>query len=441
MKQETFHLQQKFLCSCGRTHRMQVENIICEKGALNRLPELLRSYGATRAFLLADRKTFTAAGQNAGSILEAAKFPFSTYVFPVSPEPNEAAVGSCIMHFDNACDVILAVGSGVINDLTKLLSRISGRRYLIIATAPSMDGYASSTSSMSMDGLKVSLPTACPKAIIGDTDILRQAPKRMLLAGIGDMLAKYISICEWRISHLITGEYYCETIAGMVRSALNKCVRCADGLLNRDEDAVAAVFEGLIVGGVAMSYAGISRPASGVEHYFSHIWDMRGLEFGTATDLHGIQCAVATLIAVRLYEQVQQIVPDREAALSSAASFDYEEWSLHLKKFLGKGALAMIELEQKEHKYSPEFHAARLAIILEKWEEILSVVREEIPSSQDLDALFVKMGIPRSVPELGIDPDTLPMTFMATKDIRDKYVLSKLAWDLNVIDRLNDALR
>ena len=103
------------------------------------------------------------------------------------------------------------------------------------------------------------------------------------------MLAKYVSICEWRIANLITGEYYCETIAQMVRTALKKCVDNAEGLLKRDEEAIKAVFEGLIIGGVAMSYAGVSRPASGVEHYFSHVWDMRALEFGTNMDLHGIQ--------------------------------------------------------------------------------------------------------------------------------------------------------
>ena len=100
------------------------------------------------------------------------------------------------MHFDTGCDLIISVGSGVINDIGKILSNVTGRKYIIVGTAPSMDGYASATSSMSMDGLKVSLNSRCADVIIGDTNILRQAPEHMLKAGLGDMLAKYVSIAE-----------------------------------------------------------------------------------------------------------------------------------------------------------------------------------------------------------------------------------------------------
>lgn len=206
------------------------------------------------------------------------------------------------MHYDTKCDLIIAVGPGVINDIGKFLSKLTKTSYIIVATAPSMDGYASATSSMAMDGLKISLHTKCPDVIIGDTDVLKNAPIRMLQAGIGDMLAKHVSICEWRIAHLLIGEYYCEYVADLVRSALKKCVENAYGVLKREPEAVKAVFDGLIICGRAMEYAGISRPASGVEHYISHVWDMRGLEFGTKTDLHGIQCAIVTLVATPIYE-------------------------------------------------------------------------------------------------------------------------------------------
>ena len=204
------------------------------------------------------------------------------------------------MHFDKSCDVVVGVGSGVINDVCKILSNATGNPYIIVGTAPSMDGYASATSSMSRDGVKVSLNSRCADVIIGDTDILKTAPDHMLRSGLGDMLAKFVSIAEWRIAHLITGEYYCEEVAQLIRTALKKCVDNAEGLLKREDAAVEAVFEGLVIGGVAMAYAGTSRPASGVEHYISHVLDMRGMEFGTPVDLHGTQCAVGTLIAVKL---------------------------------------------------------------------------------------------------------------------------------------------
>lgn len=348
-------------------------------------------------------------------------------------EPDEKAVGSVVMHFDHACDLIIAVGSGVINDIGKILANMTKLPYFIVGTAPSMDGYASATSSMTVDGLKVSLPSKCADVIIGDIDVLKNAPMRMLQSGLGDMLAKYISIAEWRIANEIIGEYYCERVAQLIRVALKRCVDNAEGLLNRDEEAVKAVFEGLVIGGVAMAFAGASRPASGVEHYFSHIWDMRGVEFGTKVDLHGIQCAVATNTVAGLYEKVLKITPEKQKALIYARAFEYKAWAETLRKLLGLGAEAMIALEEKEQKYSVEKHAKRLDVIIEKWDKIQEIIQEEIPTQKQIESILDKIGAPKTAQEIGIDCD-LSMTLKATKDIRDKYVLSRLLWDLGVIE-------
>ena len=327
-------------------------------------------------------------------------------------------------------------GSGVINDIGKILSNVSGRKYIIVGTAPSMDGYASATSSMSMDGLKTSLNSRCADVIIGDTDILKNAPMKMLRSGLGDMLAKYISICEWRISNLLNGEYYCEEIARLIRGAVKQCVDNATALLKREPGAVQAVFEGLIIGGVAMHYAGLSRPASGVEHYISHILDMRSVAFGTPADLHGIQCAVGTLESVKLYEKLIKLTPNREKATAYAAAFDYTAWAKQLEAFLGKGAKAMIALEEKEKKYDITAHGKRLNIITENWQKILEIIQEELPTAATLEQLLGQMEMPCSLEDLGIPTDERPITVKATKDIRDKYVLSRLAWDLGVLEEL-----
>lgn len=420
-------------CPCGKKHIADIDDIIVENGAINRLPEVINGYGAKKAFILADVNTYKAAGERTVSILCENSVPFSSYVFQnTALEPDELAVGSAVMHFDNSCDILIGVGSGVINDICKILSFRSKIPYIIVATAPSMDGYASATSSMSMDGLKVSLPDKCADTIIGDIDILKNAPEKALISGLGDMLAKYISIAEWRISNIITGEYYCEKIAQMIRDAVKKCVQNADGLLKRDDAAVKAVFEGLVIGGVAMTYAGLSRPASGVEHYFSHIWDMRGLEFGTPVSTHGIQCAVGTLCAARLYNRIKTVKPDREKALRYVSDFDYETYKEKLRAFLGKGADTMIALEKKEKKYDARAHLKRLGIIIDNWEKIVAVINEEIPEPQFIESILDKIHCPKTAEEIGIDPEILPMTFAATKDIRDKYVLSRLCWDLGI---------
>jgi glycerol-1-phosphate dehydrogenase [NAD(P)+] len=254
------------------------------------------------------------------------------------------------------------------------------------------------------------------------------------------MLAKYVSIAEWRIAHIITGEYYCEKVAELIRNAVAKCVDNAESLMKRDEKAVESVFEGLVIGGVAMAYAGVSRPASGVEHYFSHVWDMRGLEFGTQVDLHGIQCAVATFHSVRLYEKLKTIMPDTEKAKKYIKEFSWENWMSQLRSFLGNSAETMIAQEAKEQKYDKSTHPARFAIIEQNWENILQILEEELPTVEVLSGIMDTLGISKDLQSIGVDSLTAKMTFKSTKDIRDKYVLSRLAWDLGVLDELSELL-
>ena len=427
-------------CPCGRNHTVAVDEVVIGSGVVNRLPEFVRKYGK-KPFVVADVNTFDAAGEKVCEILKAAGISYGSFVFKDKAlEPDEKAVGAAFMHYDPACDVIVGVGSGVINDICKIVSNISGKPYIIVGTAPSMDGYASATSSMSRDGVKISLNSRCADVIIGDTDILKTAPLHMLKSGLGDMLAKFVSIAEWRIAHLITGEYYCEEVAQLIRSAVKKCVSNAEGLLKREDAAIEAVFEGLVIGGVAMAYAGVSRPASGVEHYFSHVWDMRGLEFGTQVDLHGIQCAMATMKAVELYEKVMALSPDWEKAHAYVESFDLENWNAQLREFLGSSAETMIELEKKEGKYRKDTHAARFRLIEANWDAILKILKEELPDAEELCKLMDAVGISRDLTTIGVSSEDAKITFRATKDIRDKYVLSRLAWDLGVLDELCDML-
>ena len=322
-----------------------------------------------------------------------------------------------------------------------MLTAIGNKKYIIVATAPSMDGYASTSSSMCRDGLKVSLSSKSADVIIGDTDILKTAPLKMMISGLGDMLAKYVSICEWRISNLITGEYYCEQIAELTRIALKNCIKASETILSKSDDAVEALFDGLTIGSVAMNYAGLSRPASGAEHYISHIIDMRSEEFGTPAELHGIQCAIGTYIAVKLYKKLCAEAPDFEKGSAYSESFDFSNWSERLRTLLGKGAESMIALEAKEGKYDKESHKARLKLIIDKWDYIISIVNDEIPELSELEELYKKLSIPTSPTEIGTDASLIPEIFRASKDIRDKYVLPRLLFDLGIIDEYAETIQ
>ena len=306
---------------------------------------------------------------------------------------------------------------------------------MIVASAAYMDGYAAGTSSMEVDGVKKTVNAKSPEIIIGDIDILNGAPVHMAKSGLGDMLAKYISICEWKIAHLVIDEYYCDRVAQFTIDSRDNCAKNAAGLLTRDPKAMEATFSGLIDCGRAMDYAGCSRPGGGVEHYYSHIWDMRGIDKGTKTAPHGTQAALGTLYAIKAYKELLNIVPNREKALEYVKNFDYAAWSEELREFVGKGAEAMIALEAKEQKYDVEKHAARLEVILAKWDEIRKII-EELPTVEEFEAILDSMEAPKSLAEVGMDDTVLGMTLKCTKDIRDKYVLSKLLWDLGVLDEI-----
>ena len=427
---------------CGKKHATGVGRVIIEKGAVEKLPELLRQAGAKKPFILSGHDTFAAAGEKVCAVLDGAGIPYSKYVFPVSPvRPTEFTVGSAMLHYDHSCDFLIAVGSGVINDTTKILTRMAGTRYIIVATAPSMDGFVSATSSMDRDGLKTTINSTAAWGVIGDLDILCNAPMHLLRAGVGDMLAKITSLVEWKLAAVIVGEEYCPVIAGLVENALNKVMTHAEGLLNRDPEAVRSVMEGLLIAGIGMNFAGVSRPASGMEHYFSHIWDMRSLAFEDAVfEQHGIQAGMGTLYTLMAYEKFLELckAPDEEKALAYVKNFSNDAWNAQLLQFIGEGAQAMIEGENREHKYCPVKHAARIKVIEAHWAEIIAIIRT-LPSSAEIRALMEKIGFPTSAACIGYDDSMVKTTFTMTKDIRDKYVGTRLFWDLGVLEEVADA--
>ena len=433
----SFNFDPAKVCACGKTHTTAVEHVTIEEGAINAIPGYAKAYGAKKAFIIGDINTYPLAGDKITAMLEAEGISCSSYIFKERRlEPDEKAVGSLVLHYDAKSDIIISIGSGVINDISKIIAYQTNTPYVIVASAAFMDGYAAGSSSMAIDGVKVTVPAKSPDVIIGDINILNGAPIHMAKAGLGDMLAKYVSICEWRLSNLINGEYYCEEVAEFTRQSLRACVNGAKGLLDRNSESMKMLFEGLINCGKAMDYAGCSRPGGGVEHYFSHIWDMRGLDFGTPTSSHGMQVALGTLNTIKCYQELKNITPNREKALAYAKNFDFADWSEQLRTFVGKGAEAMIALEAKEKKYDLDKHAARLEVILEKWDDILRIIDEELPSVEEFEAILDSIEAPKTLEAIGLDSSTLAMTLKSTKDIRDKYVLPRLLWDIGELDEV-----
>ena len=169
---------------------------------------------------------------------------------------------------------------------------------------------------------------------------------------------------------------------------------------------------------------------------------MRALEFGSPASTHGFQCGVGTVLAAKIYDMLREYTPDREKAISAYESFNYEDYKQQLSTLVGKGAETMIRHEERiEHKYDKEKFLARLDRIIDKWNEILDIINTEIPTEEELNSLLHRIGAPRSMADIGIDDGNIGEVFEATRDIRDKYVLSRLIFDLGLTDEAKNILK
>lgn len=421
-------------CSCGRTHRAGLRTVKIGGGVISQLPETLRAMGIRKPFVICDRNTYTAAGRQAEALLQEAGILYVPFVFPQDfVEPDEHSVAMLQAAFDPSCDAVLTVGSGVVTDCGKVLAHGLKLAQVAVATAPSMDGYASNSSSMIENKVKVTAYNACPQAILADTDILKAAPERMLKAGLGDMLAKSIALCEWRISHIVTGEYYCPEIAALMRSSLAKIVAAAPKLMERDAKAVEAVAEGLILSGVAMAFAEVSRPASGLEHYFSHLWEMFALRAGERSELHGIQVGVGTALTLTILDRLRALRPDVNTL--RAAAFDERAWEAEMRRVFGDTAQTLIDKERSAwHKNDPAAREARFSRIAAHWDEILQIMQEELPDTAQTLALMRSLGLPTTPLEIGVTAQQALDAFRHSRDIRDKYLTSSLLWDMGLLE-------
>ena len=433
-----------FDCACGKRHVCAMDYLAIGPGTIQKAPDMVRAMGCQKPFILCDANTYEAAGKQVEAIFAKAGIPYVLYVIPCAGQkiaPAEWEVGSAVMHYDPACDLILGVGSGVVNDICKVIGNALGKKSAIIGTAPSMDGYASNSSAMEVNHVKMTLFNRAPKGIILDTDILKNAPMRMLWAGLGDMAAKYVALCEWRMSHLVTGEYYCEDVAALMRAALKRVIDAAEGIPRRDPQAIQSVAEGLVISGIAMAFAEISRPASGTEHYFSHMWEMMALERNQPYDLHGIQVGIGTAMMMKLYRKFREITPDRARAAAYWQAMTPEKWEAQIRRIFGKTAPEIMEMERIGKKNDPAAHAERLNKIIENWDGIQAAVREELPDEGVLLSLMEKTGMPVKPSQIGISVEDTVNAFIGARDARLKYMCCSLLWDLGLTEVFAEYLR
>ncbi|MBR6186471.1 MAG: sn-glycerol-1-phosphate dehydrogenase [Clostridia bacterium] len=308
-------------CTCvQKRHSIPTETIEVSDRAIEKVADILKDY--RRIFLVADENTYAVAGARAEELLKNAGRLSHTLVLPAGALPNAENVGKVLIEAgrDRAAydinawslnpDYILAVGSGSLNDTCRMVSYRLGIPYGVVGTAPSMDGYASVVAPLLNGRKKIVYNCSIARHIIIDLSVNAKAPYPLLLAGVGDVIGKYVAILDWEISRDLNGEYYCENIANMVLRATAQCVEASKGLKERDLAAIRATSEGLLLSGEGIAFCGSSRPASGTEHMIGQTWEVMDVEEGKIPNLHGIEVGEGTFTAIELFRRLYRETDD-----------------------------------------------------------------------------------------------------------------------------------
>lgn len=425
-----------FPCSCGKNHSIDIDQIVIESGAVHRVREIVASYQAKKVFLVADRNTYGIAGETVETQLTDAGYAVVSHVFEPKDDlvPDEKALADLVLSIPADAELVIAVGSGTINDLARYMAFKLNVPYVIVATAPSMDGFVSTVSPLIVNDLKVTYDAVGPRAVIADLDILCAAPAEMIYAGLGDVLGKYTSLCDWQLSRIINDEYYCPEIVELMKSAIEKCTSDVDGLKARKPSAVKSLMEGLVLSGIAMSFSGNSRPASGAEHHLAHFWEMTFLFAGKQAILHGTKVGITTIAILKLYELVKQITPSKEKALGFVSTFDNAAFEEKLQEVYFTAAPDIIKTNAKEDRTSPLLHKKRLEQILAHWDEIRETVETLLPNAAFAEDILKHLGADYRPVHVGIDKNTVYNSLLYGKELRTRYTVFQMLWDLGELE-------
>ncbi len=301
-----------FDCSCGKHHQMSIEKLIMGKGVLSRICEIAEPFRNGKILMVSDNHTYDAAGEKVLELLEGDEFQVKNLILDSGDGiliPDESVVGKVLLNVEKETNLLIGVGSGSINDTVKYISSRTKIPYVVVCTAPSMDGYVADGAPLILEGRKISFEATLPYGVLGDTDIMKHAPQRMIQAGFGDVLGKLTALADWKLAKELNGDYYCETCVTLVERALLKVISRVDGLAKREDEAILFLIEALNLTGVAMGLLGISRPASGAEHMLSHYWEMDFIAKGKFPELHGIKVGIATPIIAEIFDIMKDDIP------------------------------------------------------------------------------------------------------------------------------------
>lgn len=415
-------LNRDIVCSCGKTHRCNIDTVAIGSDALLQLLRATADYSSI--LLVTDGNTEPLCGARVRSLLGERVRAVCHFDTTAPVVPNEEAVAAVRAKLRDDTDLILGIGSGVINDLCKYVSFYRGIDSGIVATAPSMDGFASSGAAMILGGMKVTDTTHAPAIIIGDTALLKSAPLDMIRAGYGDIIGKYSSLCDWELAHLVRGEHLCRPIYDLVMETTNDIRDRAAAIVAREDDAIQRLMEALVLIGMTLTLVETTRPGSGSEHHLSHFFEIVGLVHGQKHLPHGTDVAYNTILTAGMREQILALETpvfctesraDREAA-----------W----ERIFGSVADEVKELQRA----SADYEIAWEELYTANWAEIRRVL-EKCPSAAACNAMMEAAGLHFEQCEQLYGREKICNAMLYGKDLKNRYSVLWLYYTLFSGDR------
>ncbi len=403
-------------CECGKTHTCDIDYVYIEKGAIAHLKEICENF--KNILIVADENTFGAAGEKTVAALEGKKIEKVIFTGKTVLVPNEEAINAVTEKL-GGIDMIVGIGSGVIQDLCKYVSFYNNVPYLVVATAPSMDGYASDGAAMITGGMKVTYKAGLPRAIIADTDVLCNAPIDMIKAGYGDIIGKFSALNDWKLSKCINNEYFCDWIYNLTSEQIDRTLRLAKGILERREESIRTLMEALVIIGILMSFAGSSRPASGSEHHLSHFFEITGIIDNTEYFPHGIDVAYSTIITTELREKILSKKFPRKIFRETSGKLEQ-----NIKAVYKQVAEGCLELQEKVGNYAND----RIKTYLEKETEIREIL-EEMPASEDIYDMLDLVGLDMNEFYSLYGKEKIKQAVLYAKDLKDRYTVLWINYD------------
>lgn len=406
-------------CSCGRKHEIVVDDIIIESGAIAQLPDILKrpAYADKKSLvMICDENTYEAAGKQVETLIPGIK---KIILNPENLHANEHGVEAAKKGLETAGDVdlMIAVGSGTIHDITRYHAYEMKIPFFSVPTAASVDGFVSTVAAMTWHGFKKSFTAVSPVVVIADTDIFKKAPLRLTASGVSDLLGKYTALADWKITHILTGEYICDEICSMEYEALDRLKESLDGLTTGDEAAYENLMYGLLLSGLAMQMTGNSRPASGAEHHMSHLWEMEVIN-DYIDFYHGEKVGVGLVLASKIYHKAAEKMAAGDFKVKDSMPVEEEL----IRENFNKPGMFEIIMEENTPNLLDEVDPAKL---VEKNDEIISVIRE-IPTAEELTAMIDKVQGVKSLEDLGFNESYQAKTANLSPYVRARITFMRL---------------